>query len=159
MLIRHARLSDLDQLAHLWRELADLHANLAPEFALTSNAEQLWRKHFATVIEDAQRCVLVAEQEGVLIGFINGSLQQNPPIFVEQYVGEIASAVVTAGYRRRGIGKQLYRELARWFRERGVSVIQLDAAAANPVARAFWQKMGFGDHLLRLRTELEARSL
>ncbi len=154
MLIRRAQPSDLDQLAGLWRELAELHADIAPEFALVPDAEQLFRRHMALVLADDKCHVVVAEQDGELIGFVNGGMHENAPVFVERYVGEISSAVVTARSRRQGVGTLLVDAILTWFRERGVKVVTLGAATANPIAQSFWHKMGFAAYMTRLRREM-----
>ncbi len=154
MNIRRAKSTDLDELARLWRELADLHAGLAPEFALVPDAERMFRRHIAEVVADENCCVLVAEEDGALVGFINGGLHENAPVFVERFVGEIASAVVTETSRRQGVGTQLVDGLLTWFRERGVKVVTLGAATANPIAQSFWRKMGFDAYMTKLRREI-----
>ncbi len=152
--IRRAQRQDVDQMAVLWRELMDFHVALDPHLGLGRDAEWHWRGSCLEWMQDDDWRVLVAEEDNHLIGFITGSLRDTAPILLEPRRGMVQDAVVTARSRRRGVGEALYRELAQWFRGRGVSVVELNAAAANPVSQAFWRKMGFGDYLLRLRTEL-----
>ncbi len=152
--VRRAERHDVDQMTLLWRELMDFHVALDPHLGLGHDAEWHWRGSCLEWMEEDDWCVLVAEENHRLIGFITGSLRDTAPVLLEPRRGMVQDAVVTARSRRHGIGEQLYRELARWFRDRGVSVVELNAAAANPVSQAFWRKMGFGDYLLRLRTEL-----
>lgn len=154
MLIRRAKSSDLDQMERLWRELADWHADLAPEFALAPNAEHFWRENIAPQLEDENVCLLVAEQDGTLVGFMHGSVRENPPIFVERFVGHISDAIVTAPARHHGFGEQLVDAMIEWFRQHGIKVITLGAATQNPVAQSFWHKMGFTDYMTRMRREI-----
>jgi ribosomal protein S18 acetylase RimI-like enzyme len=152
--IRRAQQPDLDQLLALWQELAKLHVDLAPEFALVPGGEQSVRAHLAELLRDDHERVFVAEENGALIGFINGAVRENPPVFVERYIGYIADAIVTARSRRRGIGAQLVNTINAWFRERGVRIIHLTAATGNPISQAFWRKMGFVEYMTRMRSEL-----
>ncbi len=152
--IRRARREDVDRLTLLWRELMDFHVALDPHLGLGRDAEWHWRGSCLEWMQDNDWCVLVAEEDNHLVGFMTGSIRETAAILPEPRRGMVQDAVVTARSRRYGIGEQLYRELAKWFRERGVAVVELNAAAANPVSQAFWHKMGFGDYLLRLRTEL-----
>jgi ribosomal protein S18 acetylase RimI-like enzyme len=153
--IRRATDSDLDALVRLWKELADYHADLAPEFELAPQAEDRFRDHLAGLVQDQYNCVLLAEDEGHAIGFIIGAVQENPPVFLEKSVGHIGSAVVTTDCRRRGVGTLLLAEIRRWFRERGVRYIHLSVAAANPAGIGFWRKMGFQDSMIRMRGEVK----
>ena len=153
--IRRAQQSDLDQLVALWQELAELHADLVPEFALGPGGSQSVRVHLAELLRDDNERVFVAEENGALIGFINGAVRENPLVFAERYIGYIADALVTARSRRRGVGEQLVNAINAWFRERGVRIIHLTAAAGNPISQTFWRKMGFVEYMTRMRTELE----
>jgi len=152
--IRRAQQSDLDQLVTLWQELAELHAELLPEFALAPDKEQSVRAHLVELLRDDNERVFVAEENGALIGFINGAVRENPPVFAERYIGYIADAIVSARSRRRGVGEQLVSTINAWFRERGIRIIHLTAATGNPIAQAFWRKMGFADYMTRMRNEL-----
>ena len=152
--IRRAQQSDLDQLVTLWQELAELHADLMPEFALVPSGDKSVRAHLAELLRDDNERVFVAEENGALIGFINGAVRENPPVFAERYIGYIADAIVTVRSRRRGVGEQLVSTINAWFRERGIRIIHLTAATGNPIAQAFWRKMGFADYMTRMRNEL-----
>jgi len=153
--IRRAQQSDLDQLLALWQELAELHADLVPEFALVPGGAQSVRAHLAELLRDENERMFVAEESGALIGFINGAVRENPPVFAERYIGCIADAIVTARSRQRGVGEQLVNAINAWFRERGVRIIHLTAATGNPISQAFWRKMGFVEYMTRMRSELE----
>ncbi|MEW5721209.1 MAG: GNAT family N-acetyltransferase, partial [Chloroflexota bacterium] len=151
--IRRAQQSDLDQLVTLWHELADLHADLLPEFALAPAQEQSVRAHLTELLRDNNERIFVAEENGALIGYINGAVRENPPVFVERHVGYIADAIVSARSRRRGVGEQLVETMNAWFRERGIRIVHLSAATGNPIAQAFWRKMGYAEYMTRMRKE------
>ncbi|MCI0478469.1 MAG: GNAT family N-acetyltransferase [Anaerolineales bacterium] len=151
--IRRAQQSDLDQLVSLWQELAELHADLLPEFALAPAQAQNVRAHLTELLRDNDERVFVAEENGALIGFINGAVRENPPVFTERYIGYIADAIVTARSRRRGVGEQLVQTMNVWFRECGVRIVHLSAATGNPISQAFWRNMGFAEYMTRMRKE------
>ena len=151
--IRRAQQSDLEQLLALWQELAELHADLLPEFALAPAQEQSVRAHLAELLRDDNERIFVAEENGALIGYINGAVRENPPVFTERHIGYIADAIVTARSRRRGVGEQLVQTMDAWFRERGVRIIHLGAATGNPIAQQFWRKMGFAEYMTQMRKQ------
>jgi ribosomal protein S18 acetylase RimI-like enzyme len=153
--IRRAKKSDLDQLVALWQELAEFHAALDPHLALAPDAASRWRESVSQWLEDDNWRMLLAEEDDAAIGFVSASIREMPPVFAEKYHGVIADAIVTAARRRRGIGGQLYRAMADWFREGGVGVVELNAAVANPISQAFWRSVGFNDHMLRMRGEVK----
>lgn len=153
--IRRATISDAETLARLWKELADYHADLAPEFALVPQSATLFLNHLSDLIQNQDCCILLAEDEGAAVGFISGMIQENPPVFSERWVGHISNALVTARLRRRGVGRQLVGGMKEWFGERGISVIHLSAAVANPAGIEFWHDMGFRDYMTRMRGEVK----
>ena len=153
--IRHAQQSDLDQLVTLWQELAELHADLLPEFALSPGKGQNVRAHLADLLRDDSERVFVAIENGTLIGYINGAVRENPPVFAERHIGYIADVIVTARSRQHGVGEQLVQAMNAWFRERGVRIIHLTAATGNPLAQAFWRKMGYAEYMTLMRNELK----
>lgn len=153
--IRRATIADLDTLTRLWKELADYHADLAPEFALVPQATTLFSNHLSDLVQDQDCCILLAEDEGTAVGFISGVIRENPPIFSERRVGHISNALITARLRRRGIGARLVSAMRDWFRERGVRYIDLGVAAANTLGIEFWHNMGFQDSMTRMRGEVK----
>lgn len=153
--IRQARLSDIDQLMLLWKEISDYHAALDPIFALAPDAAKYYRENLTRILNDENWCVLLADEDGVAVGFITGAVREMPPVFVAKRTGHVSDALVIEHFRRRGIGEQLYRAMCEWFRERGVTIIELSVAASNPTAVPFWRKMGFGDYMLRMRAEIK----
>lgn len=151
--IRRAQPLDLDQLATLWKELADFHAALDPKFALAPDAEERWREHVSSLLEDENWCILLAEDNGRAVGFISGVVRSTPDVFLERQHGHVIDGLVTAHLRRRGIREQLYQSLARWFHERDITVIEVNVAVANSIAQTFWRKIGFRDWMTRLVIE------
>ena len=154
-IIRRASRADVDQLAMLWKELAEFHSSLAPEFVPALGSEKYLADHFAELIGMDRVRIFVADEEGTLIGFVSGKLHENPPAFLVRQVGFIDDAMVTARSRRCGVGEQLVNALMAWFRERKAQVVHLNAATSNPAAQAFWHKMGFVDVMTRMRREVE----
>ena len=152
--VRRAVWSDLDPITQLWKELFEFHVALDSRFALAEDAERHWRTRVAHQLNDDNWRVLVADDRDTLLGFIIGVIREMPPVVREKYEGYIEDAVVTRLAQRRGIGEQLYHGLEGWFRERGIKVIGLSAAVANPAAQAFWHKMGFTDYMIRMRASL-----
>lgn len=148
--IRRAQQSDIDSLVTLWQEIADYHAELDPRFALASDARTKYREHLTRLLGDDNWRVFIAEEDGNAIGFITGTVRENP-IFAQRWAGHISDAFVTARYRRRGVGEQLVRVIGDWFRERNVDYLELGAASFNPVAQSFWRKMGFEPYMIRMR--------
>ena len=74
---------------------------------------------------------LVAEEDYRVVGFIRGVYDGSRAI--------IHIASVHPDYQRRGIGRDLVREIAKRFKQRGASSL----AVTVPGELGFWKKAGF----------------
>ena len=135
-IIRPGTEEDLPEMLRLWRETMDFHARLEPRFRPHSSptGECAWEKHLRENIwGNEDWCVFEPEQYG--------------------YVTDV---VVDRAARRRGVGRALLEALKAWFRERGVSHLELMVAHNNSVSQAFWRAGGCTDYMDILWYDLEA---
>jgi GNAT superfamily N-acetyltransferase len=90
--------------------------------------------------------MIVAEQEGEVIGFIAGHLTRR-----FHCDGELQWINVSTAQRGKGIATELLRELAGWFDSYNARKICVDAQPGNADARAFYTSHGaepLNDHWL-----------
>lgn len=144
----------------LWREMMDFHARCEPRFRPlpSPEGERAWEQYMREdVLGHKDWCILVAESEGRLIGQMMGQLRDPYPIFEPGRYGYVSDVVVDPAARRSGVGRALFEALKAWFRERGVTHLQLMVAHHNPVSQAFWREMGCTDYMDIMWYDLEAR--
>lgn len=89
--------------------------------------------------------------DGAPVGFGAGLIRFAPDYLGSQKVGYISHVYVAPGNRCGGIGRALVLTLERFFECRGVSSIELQVLAGNPVAHAFWRSLGYEDELYQMR--------
>ncbi|UCC67838.1 MAG: GNAT family N-acetyltransferase [Armatimonadota bacterium] len=153
--IRRATADDRAALGALWHELMDFHYQLDPEgFQMRADALDIWLPWLDEWLADPERVVLVADAGHHLVGYIFGKPEEGPPVYERRNHGAISEVCVTAGWRRRGLGRQLVAALLDWFRERGLTEVHVSAATCNPVSNAFWRAMGFHPHTVQMRRAL-----
>lgn len=80
---------------------------------------------------------IVAESEGQIIAYA-GYWQ----IFDEAHITNVA---VEAAYRRRGVGRELMRQLEAQYRLRGILYATLEVRAGNTAARRLYAGCGFSE--------------
>ena len=98
--------------------------------------------------------MLVAEQQGDVVGYIIGHLAENPPIFELRHYGHVSDICVAPDRRRGGVGRKLFAALREWLHSYGLSVVQLSVAARNATSQAFWREMGFEEFTHKLWLEM-----
>ena len=101
--------------------------------------------------------MLVAEVDGELVGQIMGALRDPYPVFEPGRYGYVTDVVVDPAVRRSGVGRALFESLKMWFREKGVTHLQLQVAHKNVASQAFWRAMGCTDYMDTLWYDLEAK--
>jgi ribosomal protein S18 acetylase RimI-like enzyme len=147
-MIRRARHEDWEAVRALWREIDELHAQLAPAyFRPTERARNEWRQ--LLIAPDA--AVFVAETTGLpqppggLAGAISVRLYDTPPdpAMIPRRRGHVEMLVVGSKYRRRGIGRGLMAEVAIWARTEGAAELVLTVWAGNRDAEAFYERLGY----------------
>jgi ribosomal protein S18 acetylase RimI-like enzyme len=154
--VRHARHGDLAALCSIWMELMQMHQMSDTRFALATDPLERWRALAEDMLGREDGFLLAAEQGSRLAGFCVGWVASNPPIYALREVGFISELAVTESAQRQGIGTALVDGAAAWFRQRGLSEFQLSTAVWNESARAFWERLGGEELLVRYRFELSA---
>jgi GNAT superfamily N-acetyltransferase len=156
-MIRPAKPGDIEAIAKLWEELVAYHREL--DAALPVAADD-GSEHYSRRIQDSlynnHTRVLVAEEDGEVVGYILGVLVDLlPEMFIQERGGFVADVYVKPAYRGRGIGRRLVQAIKKWFRSLNVRHFEWYVAAHNPDGIAFWRSVGGRDVMIRMRARLE----
>lgn len=146
--VREAKAEDLDVVADLWEELAKHHADLSEDFALAWDSKRRWSKYLHTKFTEISTKLIVAEEEGKIVGFMLCMLSPNVPIYKERKIGVISDAYVMAERRKKGIAKKMFDVALKWFVKNKVKTIELNVAMINPDAQAVWKSLGFAPFMM-----------
>ena len=145
--VRPAAPRDLEAIGDLWVELMSFHEQLDARFSIPPNGRAHYIHHCQSALRDDNFRLLVAIDDGRVIGYIMGYVGHNPPIFPTQTYGFIADVCVTNRSRRQGAGELLVAAICRWFRGKGLNNVQMNVAHGNPISQKFWRKIGCADYL------------
>lgn len=99
----------------------------------------------AAAVDD--HAVFVADDDGMVLGFVTCGQREHFTGEVDGYVGEL---VVAGGWVRRGVGRALMAAAEQWTADRGLSRLTLETGAANTAARGFYGALGYRDEDVRL---------
>jgi ribosomal protein S18 acetylase RimI-like enzyme len=147
-MIRRARHEDWEDVRGLWRELDDLHVDLAPAYFRSSErGRQEWRQ----LLGAADAAVFVADAASLprpgagLAGAIAVRIYETPPdpAMIPRRRGHVEMLVVGSKFRRRGIGRGLMAEVAVWARRQGAAELVLTVWAGNTDAEIFYERLGY----------------
>jgi len=108
------------------------------------------RKRWSAVEDDVRTAIdehvaLIAEEECTPTGFVLAHARH-------EHIGYVTDLYVSPDNRRRGIAHALLEEARRRL---GCPVLELDVAAENADARAFYERLGFREQSVRLAIESE----
>jgi ribosomal protein S18 acetylase RimI-like enzyme len=155
MNVRAAGLVDLPALARLNTEVQDMHRAAMPDkYRVTEAAEvEGW---FRRVLEDGGHAVFVAEEGGLAVGFVIVERSDEPGhVFaLPRRLATVGQLGVTAGARRRGVGRALMAAAEAQARAWGATAVMLSVVAFNADADRFYRALGYAPSVTRMTKPL-----
>ncbi|MCX7009144.1 MAG: GNAT family N-acetyltransferase [Kiritimatiellaeota bacterium] len=121
----------------------DFHRERDSHYTRAADGAARFRDFISGHLVSENSRVLVAVHGNLIIGYCLAMLVQLPAVFAQRVHGDIFDLVVTAAYRRRGVGVNLVTTAQAWLRSCGVRRIETRVATTNEISTAFWRKMGF----------------
>ncbi len=138
-MIRVIRASEADDFLKLCRKIdAETKFMMFESGERTTTVEEQ-RKEIKDVHSRDNQTILVAEEDGQLIGYVAA--------YGGRYKKNRHSAYIITGilqdFTSQGIGTRLFTELERWAKDKDIHRLELTVMANNKAAIAFYKKMGF----------------
>lgn len=155
--IRPASVEDVEALADVYLSSARHHAVLDLEFYAVPDRAAVVRhlQEALSAADGARAARLVAELDGDVVG--SAEVELRSPRAASMLRNRVAASVGLAVLEERrgsGIGSRLMAAAEEWARQRGATLMMLDASAANVEARRFYERHGY-----RLRGVLMTKPL
>ena len=152
--IRQANANDLPAIKELWVQMIDFHTVRDSYFQRAKEGHERFGEYVREYIESPEWLILVAVTADRVIGFSMGTIASYPPVYQQTHHGYIADMVVAEEFRDQGIGTRIFENMIPWFRENGVTRIELEVATANEISQSFWNRIGFRDYMHKMVLEL-----
>ena len=135
IIIREAKVSDLLTIRKLTLELIEAMGN-------TEGIDiKLIAENYRNFLSGANSHILVAEIEGVVVGFLNFTTRKT--ILHRGLSGLIDEIIVAKSYRGKGVGKQLLSSAIEKSRQLGCCEVEVSTEKTNIKAREFYRQCGF----------------
>ncbi len=152
MRIRKARKSDLPQIVDLWWEMHTSHYKYdRPYYKLRTKkvARRNTEKHYSDIIDSPESIFLVADDKGILAGYLCALVQNRPPVFQPSKRVLIDTVAVREDYRGKGIFTKLYLSMEKKAMKHQPYYIELFVDIDNP-AIDLYKHLGFKGRQIKM---------
>ena len=121
-------------------EMADAVRKLLIELSRSGKDKgEIPEEWFRDIIESPWHDLIIAEEDGKLIGMAAASIMMGPGIRKNAYLEDF---VVTSAARGKGVSGLLWDELLKWAREKKAQRLEFTCGAGRDAAHAFYHKHG-----------------
>jgi ribosomal protein S18 acetylase RimI-like enzyme len=160
MKIRPATAADLAVLGRLGAALMRAHYAFDSErfIAPGHNPEAGYASFLRSQLADDETVVLVAEQDGAVVGYVYAALEPMSWKELRGPAGFVHDLVVEPAARGRGIGTALMRGAFDWLEGRGAPRVLLGTAARNLDAQRLFERLGFRRTMIEMTQELRPKA-
>jgi ribosomal protein S18 acetylase RimI-like enzyme len=162
VIIRKARLNDIDTLISLENELYDNQFEYLKEsksknlddFSLKEDSNIFLRNFILRTIRSKNGLVLIAEYDKEIAGYLIIIIKKNIPIFKLEKIAEITDLYIKELFRGKGISNKFRDEVIKWCEIKNIKSITLDMLSNNIHAKRVYEKWGFQEFLTEMRMRL-----
>jgi GNAT superfamily N-acetyltransferase len=113
-----------------------------------------YARFLASQLGDDDAIVLIAEQQGRIVGYVYAALEPLSWKDLRDECGFIHDLLITDAARRQGAGEGLLNAAIEWLRECGMPRVVLGTAARNESARRLFERRGFRPTMIEMTLEL-----
>ncbi len=154
--IRPATPADLPALGRLGALLLRVHHAFDPRrfMAPRDHAEQGYARFLGSQLGDPETVVLVAEREGVVVGYVYAGLEPQSWKELRDACGFVHDVAVDEAARRDGAATALLAAAEDWLRQHGAPRVVLWTADRNAAAQRLFERAGFRRTMLEMTKEL-----
>lgn len=157
--IRRATLADRSVVLHFHRALyVDHRREIVPTeldgFYAYRDMESAMRDDVEALLRTPRATVLLAEHDGVPIGYVTGHVEDDPRRVLSRR-GVVEDWYVEPEARGTGTGRALVDALLAVFRDAGCQVVESMTWATNTGAREAHRALGFHEVQVKMRKRLE----
>ena len=121
----------------------ECHLRFDEYYRLGFNARVSYSEYFERLVRSEDAVVMVAEDNGTIVGYLAAKIEDRPPVFEEDKRGWVDSVYVLENYRGQGIGRKLTEETLKWLKNKGIKQVELSVDSKNEFGYKVWKSLGF----------------
>jgi ribosomal protein S18 acetylase RimI-like enzyme len=154
--VRGATRADLPALGRLGALLVGTHHEFDPKRFLAANLRTAsgYASYLGTQLGDPYVAVLVAEENGEVIGYAYAAVEGHDYVSLRGPAGVLHDILVDPGFRGRGVGRVLLDAALEFLKSRGAPRVVLSTAVGNEAAQRLFTKAGFRRTMVEMTREL-----
>ena len=159
-LVRRATSADVGSLGALGALLVEEHHNFdARRFlAARKRTPDDYGAFLASQLDDPDVVLLVAEQEGRVVGYAYAALEGYDYMSLRGPAAVLHDLIVAPEHRGRGVGRLLLRATLSDLASRGAPRVLLSTAERNVAAQRLFERLGFRRTMVEMTRELDSSS-
>ena len=156
-IVRRATSADLPRIGRLGALLVDEHHDFdSRRFLAASNRTPAGYASFlGTQLEDPDVAVLVADDDGDVIGYAYAAVEGYDYMALRGPAGVLHDVIVDPEHRRRGVGRLLLDAALAYLKSRGAPRVVLSTAEQNEPAQRLFGSAGFRRTMIEMTRELD----
>jgi ribosomal protein S18 acetylase RimI-like enzyme len=156
-IVRRATSADLPAIGRLGALLVQMHHDFdAKRFiAPTRQTASSYASFLGTQLESPDVAVLVAEENGRVIGYVYAGVEGYDYMSFRGPAGALYDIIVEPACRGRGVGRLLLEATLAFLKSRGASRVVLMTAEQNETAQRLFASAGFRATMIEMTRELD----
>jgi len=149
--VRPVSRQDTDALLELWKDFMKDPSSLDRPIPTHEENAKRWREFIDKLIDEDPRQIQVAEQDGILVGYLVCQRTVTTPLDIGYKWSYISDIYVKPTHRRQGIGRRLLRTALEYLKSVGRESIRLSVWYRNERAIKLYKELGFREHMYILQ--------
>jgi ribosomal-protein-alanine N-acetyltransferase len=150
VVIRLARMEDMQALCKLYNEFHEFHVRGVPDRLVSlektnPHHDAELRNNLDKIINQVDSVILVVEVANQVVGLAEVYIREDEPnpARVAYMYGHLQSLLVTKAFRRQGVGEKLLQAAESWAKGRGATEMRLDIWEFPKGPLRFYEKTGY----------------
>ena len=154
--IRDMTAGDLDAVSLLAEQLVLLHHSWdTTRFFTTPDIARGYHRYFSSQLEEKEVLLLTAEVDGVVAGYLFGTLESRDWAKLLDAHGAVHDIFVSADQRKKGVAQALMAEARVRFARLGAKQMVLYSAASNVEGQALFRRIGYRPTMVEMTLDLK----
>ena len=156
-IVRRATSADLPKIGQLGALLIAEHHDFDTRRFLAARPRTPvdYASFLGTQLEDPDVAVLVADQDGDVIGYAYAAMEGYDYMALRGPAGALHDVIVDPAFRRRGVARLLLDATLAYLKSRGAPRVVLSTAVQNEPAQRLFASLGFRRTMIEMTRELE----